>query len=119
MKWVSKRDLTAIAALLLAALLLLWMRNGGAESGARFEIVVEGKIVLSGGLTPEREFILDGWPDMAFAVQGGRVAITRSDCPDKTCVRTGFIGIPGQISACLPNGLLIRIIGDGGVDAVI
>ena len=115
MKWVSKRDLTVIAALLLAALLFLWLQSGG--DGTRFVIVREGQIVFSGELSLDREFALDG--DVTFTVRNGRIAITKSDCPDKTCVRTGFIGVPGQITACLPNGLLVRVTGGGGVDAAV
>jgi len=117
MRWVSKRDLSAMAALLLAALLLLVLRDGGAE-GARYEILSEGALLYSGQLAGSGDAEWNVTPRLTVAVKGGRIAITGSDCPDKTCVRTGFIGVPGQITACLPNRLMIRIAG-GGVDAVL
>ena len=118
MRWVSKRDLFAIAALLLAALLLHVWRDSGAE-GARYEILAGGQVLYSGHLDRSADEEWSVFPNVTVALRGGLVGITQSDCPDKTCVRTGFIGVPGQITACLPNGLLIRIAGDGGVDAVL
>ncbi|MDR0293125.1 MAG: NusG domain II-containing protein [Oscillospiraceae bacterium] len=118
MKWVSKRDLLAMAALLLAALLLLFLRPAK-EDGARFEVLAGGQVILSGSLKPDREFVLSGYPGVTLSIRDQRIAFTRSDCPDKTCVRTGYISGPGQVSACLPNGLVVRVVGGGGVDMVL
>ncbi|MEW6229491.1 MAG: NusG domain II-containing protein [Bacillota bacterium] len=42
----------------------------------------------------------------------GRVRISESDCPDKICVRTGWITRPGQVIVCLPNRIVVEIEGD-------
>jgi hypothetical protein len=119
MRWASKHDLITIAALLIAALLLLIIR-GGAEPGTGFEILSGGNVTYIGALDIDRpSFFLEENPHVLFTVQNGRIAVTQSDCRDKTCVRTGFINIPGQITACLPHGLVVRITGAGGVDAVV
>ena len=48
---------------------------------------------------------------VTIEIVGGRGAITQSDCPTKQCVHTGWIGSSGQISACMPNGVWIEILG--------
>ncbi len=42
-------------------------------------------------------------------VQGGRVRILESDCPQQVCVTTRWIRHPRQVIACVPNQILITI----------
>ena len=44
-------------------------------------------------------------------IHDGGVEIEDADCADKVCVKTGFINRKGQIIACLPNKLYIKIKG--------
>lgn len=46
-------------------------------------------------------------------IRGGKVWVSDADCPDKVCERTGEIGRSGQSIVCLPNGVAVRITGDG------
>lgn len=56
---------------------------------------------------------------VTIEILGAQAAITGSDCPTLQCVRTGWIGEPGAVSACMPNGVFIEIIGGGvSTDAV-
>ncbi len=41
----------------------------------------------------------------------GKIRIKDADCPDKICVKTGWISEPGQSSVCLPHKLMINIEG--------
>ena len=49
--------------------------------------------------------------ELTIEIRAGRAAITESDCPTHQCVRTGWIQSPGQMSACMPNGIFIEVIG--------
>ncbi len=55
-------------------------------------------------------------------VEVGRasVRIAASPCPRQICVRTGPVRRPGGVSACLPNRVAVRVLGESreGVDAV-
>jgi len=53
-----------------------------------------------------------------ITVREGAAGFVSSDCPDRDCVRTGFISEPGQAAVCLPNRVEIRIEGRGNADAV-
>lgn len=44
-------------------------------------------------------------------VAPGKIRISDADCPDKICVKTGWISEPGQSSVCLPHKLIINIEG--------
>lgn len=44
-------------------------------------------------------------------LETGKVRVVESTCPDKVCVRTGWISRPGQAIVCLPNRIVVRIEG--------
>ncbi|MBU3182876.1 NusG domain II-containing protein [Clostridium psychrophilum] len=50
----------------------------------------------------------------------GKIRIKDSDCPDKICVKEGWISQAGQILVCLPHKLIIKINGKNNtVDSVL
>lgn len=51
-------------------------------------------------------------------VEQGRIGIVDADCPDKICVRQGFITNGVLPIVCLPHKLSIVITDDNSVDAV-
>lgn len=42
----------------------------------------------------------------------GMVRVQEADCPDKVCVRTGWVSKPGEMIVCLPYRIIIKISGD-------
>lgn len=42
----------------------------------------------------------------------GRIRFSESDCPNKTCVKTGWLTRPGAKAVCIPSRVVITIIGD-------
>jgi hypothetical protein len=40
-----------------------------------------------------------------------RVHIAEANCPDKLCVKDGYIKIPGQMVVCLPHKVVVEIKG--------
>ena len=56
-------------------------------------------------------YVLNGGTN-AIVIEGARVYMTHSDCPDHTCERTGKIKYVGQSIICLPNKLSVTIVGE-------
>ncbi|MCR5318432.1 MAG: NusG domain II-containing protein [Treponema sp.] len=59
--------------------------------------------------------------DSVIEVLDGKARFKDSPCPNKTCVQQGFVSLPGEWAACLPNDVFIMIQGaakKGSVDAV-
>ncbi|MBQ2464996.1 MAG: NusG domain II-containing protein [Treponema sp.] len=59
--------------------------------------------------------------DSVIEVLDGKARFKDSPCPNKTCVQQGFISLPGEWAACLPNDVFIMVQGaakKGSVDAV-
>lgn len=50
----------------------------------------------------------------------GKIRVKDADCPDKICVKSGWISQGGQMAVCLPHKLIINIEGKSKtVDSVV
>lgn len=97
------------------SLLLIWQGFSGAATGDRKAVVsVNGKQVREiplgeGG----QELVVRGYQgESRLEVDGVRVRMVDSACPDKLCVRTGWISRPGESIVCLPNRVVIEVVGE-------
>ena len=89
---------------------IYYITAGRVSDGAVCNISVDGKVVQTIDLSePDCEFTLPQNPNIRFSVKNHAIAFIASDCPDKICVRTGYISHTGQTAACLPNRVIIRI----------
>ncbi len=50
---------------------------------------------------------------LTVKIDGFEASILSSDCPDKTCVKTGVLTLAGEKSVCLPNGVVLSLEGKG------
>ena len=51
------------------------------------------------------------WP-VTLEAEQGRIRVAESSCPGRDCVHTGWIDAPGEQIICLPNRLIISLIGE-------
>ncbi len=119
--WIRPLDPLLLLAGILPLLLAL---NGGREGpAARLELVwPAGSDTLS--LSRDTVVSLPGeLGPVRVEVYQGRARIARSPCPGQDCVRAGWLESTGEMSVCMPSGVLARVLpepgaGDGGPDAV-
>lgn len=120
----SPWDLTVAAAVLLLSLVCwLPLRTQAAEGDLTAVLTADGtelaRVSLSALTEPqERTYTVNGHTlTVRFSADGAEVI--DSTCPTQDCVHTGHIHRPGRSIVCLPARFSIRLIGDGGVDAVV
>lgn len=53
-----------------------------------------------------------------IVIENGMVRIVEADCPDRLDVQSGTISQTGEMLVCLPNRLVVRILGEGEVDGL-
>ena len=41
-------------------------------------------------------------------IKDGKIRVSEAECPDKTCVRTGWLSFSAMPIVCLPNHLIIE-----------
>ncbi len=121
MKLFRKRDLLILAAVAIAALLLYLFSSGVlGRAGTFAEIYYRSELVKTVALTEGREerFSLEQEPQVVFRLyEDGAIAFEASDCPDKICIRSGKLRKAGQMAACLPNEIVVRIVSAGGASS--
>lgn len=114
MKFFKKTDLIIILILLvISATVYMTYHYLAQDKEAKAEIYLESKlmktVVLSTG--EDSTFSIPGKETVAFHLyEDGSIAFESSDCPDQICVHSGRLHIVGQSAACLPNGLILKIV---------
>ncbi len=116
MKLARKSDVCIIAAIVVVSA-LIWLAYNtlfvypGAYAEIYFNSELVRRVDLRGGETGS--FSIEQEPDVVFELYGdGSIAFLASDCPDKTCVKSGRLSRVGEYAACLPNQIYIKIVSE-------
>ncbi|MBN7774606.1 NusG domain II-containing protein [Clostridium aminobutyricum] len=83
------------------------------QSQAKAEIYSYSKLVKSVDLTAgeDKNFSIPENTKVVFHLyKDGSIAFVESDCPDKVCIHAGKLKTTGQFAACLPNGIVLKIV---------
>lgn len=101
--------LIAAIALLPGLYLRYW---GGQGPAAAVRISASGQRDITLPLSGERRIHVHGpLGDSVIEVRDGRVRFVSSPCRGKQCVHSGWLSHSGELAACLPNGILLSVIG--------
>ncbi len=116
-KLFRKADLIIIA-VIIAAAGLFWVVYNSIFSGkaAKAEIYYYSELVETVELVvgQERIFSVAQEEDVVFLLdEEGNIQFIQSDCPDKVCINAGKLHMIGQSAACLPNGIVVKIVPRG------
>ncbi len=80
--------------------------------GARVVVSANDKIVFVAPLNQDRQVELDGpLGTTVLRIEHGGVRIISSPCPRKVCISMGKASQAGDLIACVPNQLVVRIEG--------
>ncbi len=116
---VTAADVLVVAALLAANWLPFARRVPGPPAAAEF--FAEGRNWREELGAARRVRVAGPLGDTEVLLQADGARVVSSPCPLQLCVQAGRIGLPGQVVACLPNRVAVRLVGTGepgGVDAV-
>ena len=111
-------DLALVLCLLLFALLLFLLAKDKTEKGAVVKVSVNGVEQMKLPMNENGEFTLNGGTNV-LVIKDGAAFIIYGDCPKHYCVKTGGVSLVGERIYCLPNKLVVEILGEGDVDFVI
>jgi hypothetical protein len=73
----------------------------------------DDEVITSVNLTKlkKRKVIkVSGQYDEFIVADQKKICFMSANCPDRLCVKAGWISKPGQIAVCLPNRTLIKIV---------
>lgn len=124
-KLFGKGDFILIVAAAAAAAALFLLMRFDYGQNVKGEIIVDGEIYKTVELKQgqKEHFLIDGTKsgiDCEILAENGEIKFVSSQCRDKICVTAGALSHKGDTAACLPAGVLIRIVsgGDSPVDVI-
>lgn len=108
------RKLLLFLTILVLFSFLLLLRQG---VGRKVLVEVAGRTVFVADLAQDQQVELTGpLGTTVLRIAAGSVAVLSSPCPQKVCIAMGPISRSGDLLACVPNRLVIRIAGDSSKD---
>lgn len=108
-------DIILICILLVLALSVFLVVELTRREGAYVVVSIDGGEVCRYSLSEDGEFALNGGTN-TLVISGGKAYISEADCPDGLCVSQGEISRTGQTVVCLPNRVMLRIVGAEDAD---
>lgn len=123
---ISKGDKILVIVVLVCTVLFFGVKylvdmNNQAEQKI-LNVSLDGKVIREINLSKVKEksiIQIKGNLISKIEIDNGRVRFVNAICPDKICEKTGWLEKPGQIAVCLPNKVIIKIVGeDENLDAV-
>jgi hypothetical protein len=120
LKYFKKYDLFIILFIFIISFLswFFYQYFISAES-PRAEIYYYSKLVktVDLGQDKERFFSIEENPNVVFHLfEDGGIRFEESDCPHKLCVKAGKLSRVGEFAACLPNGIILKIVPSNNKD---
>ncbi|MEL4106607.1 NusG domain II-containing protein [Oscillospiraceae bacterium WX1] len=113
-KFFSKKDLVVITGILLLAVAIFAVKYFLTDQTAApmamiyYDTKLVKTVELVQGLNDE--FPVPGQPNVTLLIKDGKICFYESTCPDKICIRSGFLSRPGESAACLPNKVAVQIV---------
>ena len=111
----KKKDIWLIIGILSLALFswcILKFVNVDKDS-VKAEIYCNNVMVKSINLTKAEDeiFSVKERPHILFEIKDHQIRFMDSDCPDKICIKSGFLSKNGESAVCMPNKTVLKIVG--------
>jgi len=75
-------------------------------------ISFDREILVEAALDTPAEFDVDGLKGVSrLRIADGQIRFVDSPCQGRYCIHTGWLSSTGQVAACLPNGVVVEILG--------
>ena len=114
---LRRADLILIVILLAAGVILSIGAVILSRTGESVQVRVSGRVVASYPLSEDLEVEIsgaDGGVNL-LVIRDGGARIEEASCPDRLCVGMGVIRRAGQSIICLPNQVVVEIVGSSGL----
>ena len=113
------RDSCLILFFLLLSLVLILVVKCSQEVGGEVIVAVNGDEIGRYSLAVDGQYSLNNGSNLLI-IENGRAKMIDANCPDKLCIKEGWVKYTGQCITCLPNKLTVTVVGgDSSVEIVI
>ena len=120
---IKKADIVLFLCIVVFGLAISWHAAFFDRQGNEVVVTAGGQVFGVYPLAEDREIeVTQSGHSNHITIKDGTVAMTSSSCKNQVCVQTGVISQTKDVIVCLPNRILVEIIGDkhkgGGVDVI-
>jgi len=99
---------------LVGAALVLFITGGGQGDGATVRITGDGGFEYLAPLDSDTIVEVEGpLGATVVGVSDGEAGVLSSPCPHELCVKMGAVRAPGRAVVCVPNRVVVTVVGDG------
>ena len=117
---MNKNDIKLVIVLFVVIIGIFIFISVTKEKGSIAEVYYEDKMILSIDLSIDNEYVVDGeLGDVVLEVKDGMVRVKSENSPKNICSKEGFIGDSSRTLICLPNKIIVKIVGDNDIDGVV
>ena len=112
----NNKSVFLIGILFLMSAATIWYQYKTVQRGMYAQIYQNGKLIQTLSLTEREPYTImiegENGAYNLLEIREGEVGIVDASCPDKLCENMGFISQPLLPITCLPNHLIIQIVGE-------
>lgn len=112
MTW-TRGDKILIAGMVILNLTLFYRLGFNNTQGSFVVVEVDQQEVARVPLSTDKVLHISGkLGETEVEIRDGKTRILRSPCKNKVCIKTGYIRYADRMAACLPNGVVVRVVGN-------
>lgn len=119
MKYPTKVDLLVIIILIAVCIYPVLVKNDSAENKKLFLLINQKQYRIpfkDGKIDLNNKYNVN----MVLEIKGQKARFIKSDCPDKLCIKYGWVNNCGEMAVCVPNktALQLKCNKNGQIDAI-
>ena len=117
---VNKNDIKLVVILGIIIVGIFIFINVTKEDGSMAEVYYEDEKVLTIDLNIDSEYTVDGeLGNVVLEVKDKKIRVKEENSPLNICSKEGFIGDSSRTLMCLPNKIIVKIVGESEIDGVV
>lgn len=117
---MNKSDIKLVVILVCVVFLIFVFVNINKKEGSVAEVYYEDKLILSIDLNIDGEYVVEGeLGDVVLEVNDNKIRVKSENSPKNICSKEGYISDSSKTLICLPNKIIVKIVGDSEIDGVV
>lgn len=117
---MNRNDIYLIIFVVLVGLFIYFTINFNTKDGDTVLVYYEDEEVLRVNLNIDNNYVVEGLlGDVEIEVNDKKVRVVRENSPRNICSKEGYISDSSRPLICLPNKIVIKIVGNDDIDGVV
>lgn len=117
---MNSNDIKLVIVLLVITIFIFAFFNTTNKTGDIAEVYYCDDLILTIDLKKDGEYIVEGeLGDVVLEVLDNKIRVKEENSPRNICSKEGFIKDSSRSLICLPNKIIVKIVGEDEIDGVV